>query len=91
MANGTRRSHFQEELSALEQQALGGLDMVVATLDRTLEALRHQDIELASIVDRTTTTASTGATSRSSRASCRCSRSRRRWPPICGSSPRCCT
>ena len=31
-------------------QALGGLDLVVATLDRTLEALEHQDIELASIV-----------------------------------------
>ena len=31
-------------------QALGGLDLVVTTLDRTLEALEHQDIELASIV-----------------------------------------
>jgi len=44
------RSHFQHELRALEHQALGGLDLVIATLDRTLEALRHQDIELASIV-----------------------------------------
>src|ERR1700742_5138402 len=44
------RAHFQEELRALEAQALGGLDLVVTTLDRTLEALRHQDIELASIV-----------------------------------------
>ena len=31
-------------------QALGGIDLVVTTLDRTLEALEHQDIELASIV-----------------------------------------
>ena len=47
---GQGRSHFQEELRALEQQALGGLDLVISALDRTLEALRHQDIELASIV-----------------------------------------
>jgi phosphate transport system protein len=50
LATGQGRSHFQQELRAIEQQALGGLDMVVSTLDRTLEALRHQDIELASIV-----------------------------------------
>src|ERR687884_91317 len=50
VATGQGRSHFQQELRALEQQALGGLDLVVSTLDRTLEALRHQDIELATIV-----------------------------------------
>src|ERR1700710_1847402 len=44
------RLHFQEELHALEVAALGGIDLVVTTLDRTLEALEHQDIELASIV-----------------------------------------
>ena len=44
------RVHFQEELRTLEQQALGALDLVVTTLDRTLEALEHRDIELASIV-----------------------------------------
>src|SRR5215212_4765398 len=44
------RQQFHEELRTLEQQALGGIDLVVATLDRTLEALEHQDIELASIV-----------------------------------------
>src|ERR1700742_5008787 len=44
------RQQFQKELHDLEAQALGGLDLVVTTLDRTLEALRHQDIELASIV-----------------------------------------
>jgi phosphate transport system protein len=44
------RAHFQDELRTLEEQALGALDLVVVTLDRTLEALEHQDIELASIV-----------------------------------------
>jgi phosphate transport system protein len=44
------RLHFQEELRRLEEQALGGLDLVVLTLDRTLEALEHRDIELAAIV-----------------------------------------
>src|ERR687893_1111534 len=44
------RLHFQDELRSLEEQALGALDLVVVTLDRTLEALEHQDIELASIV-----------------------------------------
>jgi phosphate transport system protein len=46
----THRLHFQEELARLEEQALGALDLVVATLDRTLEALHHRDIELAAIV-----------------------------------------
>jgi phosphate transport system protein len=44
------RVHFQDELRRLEEQALGALDLVVTTLDRTLEALEHQDIELATIV-----------------------------------------
>jgi phosphate transport system protein len=44
------RQHFQDELRSLEEQALGALDLVVTTLDRTLEALEHQDIELAAIV-----------------------------------------
>src|ERR687894_1478975 len=44
------RLHFQDELRGLEEQALGALDLVVGTLDRVLEALEHQDIELASIV-----------------------------------------
>jgi phosphate transport system protein len=44
------RLHFQQELRRLEEQALGALDLVIATLDRTLEALEHQDIELAAIV-----------------------------------------
>ena len=44
------RQQFHEELRELEAQALGGIDLVVKTMDRTLEALEHQDIELASIV-----------------------------------------
>jgi phosphate transport system protein len=44
------RAHFQDELRGLEEQTLGALDLVVVALDRTLEALEHQDIELASIV-----------------------------------------
>jgi phosphate transport system protein len=44
------RQHFQDELSKLERDALGGLDLVVEQLDRTLEALEQQDIELASMV-----------------------------------------
>jgi phosphate transport system protein len=44
------RPHFQDELRELEQSALGGIDLVLEQLDRTLEALAHQDVELASIV-----------------------------------------
>jgi phosphate transport system protein len=46
----TARLHFQEELKGLENQCLGALDLVVVTLDRTLEALDQQDVELAAIV-----------------------------------------
>ncbi|HEX3317840.1 MAG TPA: PhoU domain-containing protein, partial [Solirubrobacteraceae bacterium] len=44
------RQAFHEALAELEQQALGALDMITAALGRALEALRHQDIELAQIV-----------------------------------------
>jgi phosphate transport system protein len=44
------RHAFHEELENLEKQALGALDMIVATLERALEALKHQDVELAQIV-----------------------------------------
>ena len=37
---GTRQA-FVEELGRLEKQALGALDLVVATLTRALEALQH--------------------------------------------------
>src|SRR4029079_2586186 len=44
------RAQFQAELAALEEQGLGSLDVLCATLDRTLEALHHRDIELAAVV-----------------------------------------
>ena len=50
MAREAHRLHFQDELRHLEEQALGALDLVVVALDRVLEALEHQDIELASMV-----------------------------------------
>jgi phosphate transport system protein len=47
---GQLRAHFAEELRTLENQALGALDLVVGSLDRAMEALKHQDVELASMV-----------------------------------------
>jgi phosphate transport system protein len=49
MAERTRL-HYQEELEELERRALGGLDLVVESLDRTMEAVEHQDIELSELV-----------------------------------------
>jgi phosphate transport system protein len=46
----TARSAFQEELEHLEKQALGALPMVVVALDRSIETVQHQDVELASMV-----------------------------------------
>jgi len=46
----TTRSHFQEELAGLERSALGGLELVATALDRALETVQNQDIELASMV-----------------------------------------
>ena len=44
------RVHYQEELESLEASALGGLDMVGTALGRTMEAVEHQDVELAQVV-----------------------------------------
>jgi phosphate transport system protein len=44
------RVQYQEELEQLETSALGGLDLVSTALDRTLEAIEHQDVELAQLV-----------------------------------------
>ena len=46
----TTRQGYQEELTELEARALGGLDLVTETLGRTLEAIRHSDVELAEMV-----------------------------------------
>jgi phosphate transport system protein len=44
------RHQFQETLRTLEGQTLGAMDLVVGQLDRALESLSYQDVELASIV-----------------------------------------
>jgi phosphate transport system protein len=44
------RHAFREALKDLEQQTLGGLDLVSQQLDRALEAVSYQDIELAGMV-----------------------------------------
>jgi phosphate transport system protein len=44
------RESFQERMAELEASALSGLDIVVEQLDRTLEALEHVDVELATLV-----------------------------------------
>lgn len=47
---GDTRAHFHAELARLERQTLEALDMCGGTLGRVMEALHHQDIELASLV-----------------------------------------
>ena len=44
------RVQYREELETLEERALGGLDLVVEALGRTLETVEHADIELAELV-----------------------------------------
>ncbi len=44
------RIHYQEELENLEQRALEGLDLVAAQLERSVEAVEHQDTELGELV-----------------------------------------
>jgi phosphate transport system protein len=44
------RLHFQDEMQKLEEKALGGLELVAKTIDRTREAIREQDVELAGMV-----------------------------------------
>jgi phosphate transport system protein len=44
------RSQYQEDLERLEASGLGGLDLVQSALERTLEAVKHQDVELAQLV-----------------------------------------
>jgi phosphate transport system protein len=45
-----RRQHFVDQLAELESRTMGGIDLVVMQLDRVLEALTHQDVELAALV-----------------------------------------
>src|ERR1700759_1785392 len=44
------RHQYREDLKALEVQTLGGLDLVTQQLDRALEAISYQDVELAAMV-----------------------------------------
>ncbi|MEX2412196.1 MAG: PhoU domain-containing protein, partial [Thermoleophilaceae bacterium] len=50
MAPDTTRHQFQNELDQLEAQALGGLDMVCAALDRAIEVVLERDAELAAML-----------------------------------------
>src|SRR6059058_3526822 len=44
------RHQFRETLRELEEQTLGALDIVIQQLDRALESLSYQDVELAGMV-----------------------------------------
>jgi phosphate transport system protein len=44
------RTAYREELAEIEEQTLGGLDLAGRALERTMEAVEHQDIELAAWV-----------------------------------------
>ena len=44
------RQEYQEQLAAIEHQALEGLDMVVEALDHAMDALVRRDVELAASV-----------------------------------------
>jgi phosphate transport system protein len=44
------RTEYHEELERLEEHALGGLDLVTAQLDRSIEAVEHNDVELAELI-----------------------------------------
>ena len=44
------RHQFRESLKELEKQTLGGMDMVDQQLDRALESISYQDVELAGMV-----------------------------------------
>jgi phosphate transport system protein len=44
------RHQFRETLKELERHGLGGLDLVIGQLDRALEAVSYQDVELAGMV-----------------------------------------
>jgi phosphate transport system protein len=47
---GDSRAGFHEQLAELERMALGGLDMVTGALERAVETVMNQDVELATMV-----------------------------------------
>jgi phosphate transport system protein len=44
------KSWFREELARLQDQVMGGFDLVVSQLDRALDAITFQNVELARMV-----------------------------------------
>jgi phosphate transport system protein len=44
------RHQFRLDLKELERQVLGGLDLVTQQLDRAMESISYQDVELATMV-----------------------------------------
>ena len=50
MATRDLRHGFHEELRQTEEAVLGGIDLVLGQIDRALEAVEHQDVELAELV-----------------------------------------
>ncbi len=50
MAMQETRHQFREDLKELERQVLGGLDLVIQQLDRAMESISYQDVELATMV-----------------------------------------
>jgi phosphate transport system protein len=44
------RHQFRTDLKELEKQSLGGMDLVISQLDRALESISYQDVELAGMV-----------------------------------------
>ena len=50
MAQHELRQRFRDELASLEDHTLGALDLVTMQIDRSLEALEHQDVELAEMI-----------------------------------------
>lgn len=46
----TDRNQFREDLLRLEEQTVGAFDLTVVQLDRALESLKYQDVELARMV-----------------------------------------
>ena len=44
------RHQYREELHRLEEQTMGGLELVITQLDRAIEAIAYQDVELAAMV-----------------------------------------
>lgn len=43
-------ARFREDLRRLEEQTMAGLDLIVSQLDRALESINYQDVELAGMV-----------------------------------------